>query len=219
MKIVKNILAFLGAVFILVTLAGMLKFNLGWLHDTGDVYVDSVVHSPYAGQEARGIKALSQADVGGLLEGSGTPFGGLAKPAELNGYPGPRHVLDAIEVGEFQATQEQTQQIKALYEEMKAQAIVLGKLIIDIENEIDKAFKNKTITADLLEKGVAESADAYSKLRVVHLKYHLQMVDILSSEQVVKYNELRGYTKDGGPCANIPEGHDAELWKQHNNCE
>ena len=63
---------------------------------SSEVEDESAIHSPYTGQEARGIKALSQDDIEGLLSGAGTPFGGMAKPAELNGYPGPRHVLDAI---------------------------------------------------------------------------------------------------------------------------
>jgi hypothetical protein len=178
----------------------------------------STIHSQYAGQETRGIKALSQDDIDGLLSGAGTPFGGMAKPAELNGYPGPRHVLDAIETSELEVSDEQKNKISNLYEEMKQEAIDLGKLIIDIENEIDKAFVNKTITEEFLERGVAESADAYSKLRVVHLKYHLYMVDILTPEQVTQYNDLRGYTSEN-PCKNTPEGHDPAMWKLHNNCE
>jgi len=47
--------------------------------------------SSYAGQEQRAIKALSPQDVKMYLEGHGM---GFAKAAELNHYPGPRHVLD-----------------------------------------------------------------------------------------------------------------------------
>ena len=81
---------------------------------------ESAVDSPYAGQESREIKALSQQDIEGLLAGAGTPFGGMAKPAELNGYPGPRHVLDAVEAGGFELTSEQQEQIEAVYEEMRS---------------------------------------------------------------------------------------------------
>jgi hypothetical protein len=78
---------------------------------------EGAIHSPYAGQELRGIKALSQEDIEGLLAGTGIPFGGMAKPAELNGYPGPRHVLDAVEAREFELTSGQQEQIEALYED------------------------------------------------------------------------------------------------------
>src|ERR1700757_2891750 len=46
---------------------------------------------PYAGQQKREIKALSEEDVAGYLGGAGM---GYAKAAELNGYPGPMHVLE-----------------------------------------------------------------------------------------------------------------------------
>lgn len=46
---------------------------------------------PYAGLETRQIKALSGEPVAELRAGEGM---GLALAAELNGYPGPRHVLD-----------------------------------------------------------------------------------------------------------------------------
>jgi hypothetical protein len=46
--------------------------------------------TPYAGQDARTIKALSEEDFAGLRKGEGM---GMAKAAELNGYPGPVHVL------------------------------------------------------------------------------------------------------------------------------
>lgn len=185
---------------------------------TSKISDESAIHSPYAGQEVRRIKALSQNDIEGLLAGAGTPFGGMAKPAELNGYPGPRHVLDAYDAGEFQLSNEQHEQIEALYEEMRSEAIELGENIIDIENEIDDAFTGKTITNSFLQEKVKESADLYGQLRFVHLKYHLSMVEILTPQQVEQYNELRGYTS-GNPCENIPEGHDPEMWKLHNNCE
>ena len=179
---------------------------------------ESAIHSPYAGQELRGIKALSQEDIEGLVAGTGTPFGGMAKPAELNGYPGPRHVLDAVEAGEFELTSGQQKQIEVLYEEMRLEAIELGQKIIDIEKTIDDAFVNGTITDQVLQEKVLESADLYGRLRIVHLKYHLSMVDILTPQQVAQYNDIRGYTS-GDPCENIPEGHDPEMWKLHNNCE
>jgi len=178
---------------------------------------ESAIHSPYAGQEIRGIKALSQEDIEGLLAGAGTPFGGMAKPAELNGYPGPRHVLDAVEAGEFELISGQKEQIEALYDEMLSEAIELGKKIVDIEKAIDDAFVSGTINEDLLQEKVLESASLYGQLRTVHLKYHLSMVEILTPQQVTQYNELRGYAS-GDPCETIPEGHDPELWKSHNNC-
>ena len=185
---------------------------------SSEVEDESAIHSPYTGQEARGIKALSQDDIEGLLSGAGTPFGGVAKPAELNGYPGPRHVLDAIEAGEFKVSDEQKENIEILYKEMRTEAIALGEKIIALEIAIDDAFSGETTTEEFLQEKVTQSAELYGQLRIVHLKYHLSMVEILTAEQVAKYNDLRGYTS-GDPCNNVPDGHDAEMWNQHNNCE
>lgn len=46
--------------------------------------------TPYAGQQTREMKAISDDDIAALLKGEGS---GMAKAAELNGYPGPAHVL------------------------------------------------------------------------------------------------------------------------------
>lgn len=181
---------------------------------------ESTVQSPYAGQETRTIKALPKEDIEGLLAGSGTPFGGMAKPAELNGYPGPRHVLDAVNAGELEVSDAQKKEIKALYEEMEPKAVKLGEKIVALEREIDTAFADNTMTREKLEKKVSESADLYGDLRTVHLSYHFPMMDILSEKQIAQYNELRGYTSEGDPCENIPEGvHDRETWKKHNDCD
>jgi hypothetical protein len=46
---------------------------------------------PYAGLEARSVKALSEQQIADLRAGRGMS---LALPAELNGYPGPLHVIE-----------------------------------------------------------------------------------------------------------------------------
>ncbi len=213
MKSNKTLSIAIGSVVIIVIIGIILQ-----QHQSTQTRNQSTVHSPYAGQETRGIKALSQNDVEGLLTGTGTPFGGMAKPAELNGYPGPRHVLDAHIAGELQLTDEQYTQTETIYEEMRADAIKLGKQIVDIEKEINDAFTDKQITNAFLQEKVEESANLYGQLRTVHLKYHLAMVEILTPQQVEQYNELRGYNS-GDPCINIPNGHNPEMWKLHNNCE
>jgi hypothetical protein len=49
---------------------------------------------PYAWEQTRAIKALSDEDIAALRQGEGMGMGmGMAKAAELNGYPGPVHVL------------------------------------------------------------------------------------------------------------------------------
>jgi len=38
----------------------------------------------------------------------------------------------------------------------------------------------------------------------------------LSTDQIDNYAVLRGYASD--PCSNVPDGHDATMWKRHNGC-
>lgn len=176
----------------------------------------SDIISPYVGEHVRDVTSLSTADIEGLKSGTGTPFGGMAKLAELNGYPGPRHVLDLTQSMEL--TDSQTKQIEQIYQKMNSEAIILGNKILSIEMELDEKFSDGSINENYLKEKIHESAEFYAKLRNVHLQSHLLMMDVLTPEQIQKYNELRGYTLDD-PCKNIPEGHDPEMWRLHNNCQ
>lgn len=65
----------------------------------------------YAEMQARANKALSAEQIDGLSHGKGM---GMAMPAELNGYPGPRHVLElASQLG---LSEEQRARTQALFE-------------------------------------------------------------------------------------------------------
>jgi hypothetical protein len=81
--------------------------------------------SAYAGQESRSIKSLSDDEINGLLAGSGM---GLAKAAELNGYPGPAHVLELA--SELDLTQVQRTATQALFASMQSKAAKLGAALV-----------------------------------------------------------------------------------------
>lgn len=168
--------------------------------------------SAYIGQERREIKSLSKSDIEELENGSGW---GLAKAAELNGVPGPAHLLEMkTEIG---LSQDQIGRIEILYQEMKRQATSLGSELIQLERELNTHFANRTITEELLRNLLEEIAQVQKQLRYAHLSTHLKTPDILTVEQIDQYNKIRGYFSDD-PCKNIPEGHDPEMWKRHNNC-
>ena len=168
--------------------------------------------SSYVGQEKREIKSLSESDSDELENGRGW---GLAKAAELNGVPGPAHLLEMkTEIG---FSQEQLGQIEILYQEMQQQAIPLGVKLIEYERALNTHFANRTISEELLREMLEKIAKVQEQLRYVHLSTHLKTPDILTAEQIDLYNKLRGYFSDD-PCKNIPEGHDPEMWKRHNNC-
>jgi hypothetical protein len=147
--------------------------------------------SPYAGQEIRNIKSLSDNDVQSLQNGTGEAFGGMAKLAELNGYPGPRHVLDMA--SQLQLTDRQRVEIELIYQNMSNKAKNIGVAIIALEQDMDRALANKTITEENLKLMLDKSGDLYGQLRFVHLSAHLDTVQMLTVEQVQMYNKIRGY--------------------------
>ena len=176
----------------------------------------SDLQSPYVGQEYRDIKSLSDKDIEALESGSGTAFSGLAKPAELSGYPGPKHVLEMKD--ELILSSSKREEIEELFERMNEEAKRLGAQIITIESKISEEFAGKTADLKSLEANLTKSASLYGQLRLTHLGAHLEMMDILSEKQVHEYITLRGYDLDD-PCQNVPDGHDPEQWRLHNDCD
>lgn len=144
--------------------------------------------SPYSGEERREIKALSGSDIAGLLSGKGM---GYAKAAELNGYPGPAHVLELAE--ELSLTADQRAESRAIFERMDMAAKDLGAEIVAAERTLDQAFEDKEIDESSLSKLVKRIGDFETSLRAIHLKAHLQQTEILDNRQIMKYMTLRGY--------------------------
>jgi len=173
---------------------------------------DHSYKSKYAGEEKREIKSLSETDIEELKNGKGW---GLAKAAELNGMPGPAHLLEMKD--EIDLSAKQIRSVEDLYKKMKQEAIPLGLELIDLERELNIHFANRTITNELLGVLLERVAQVQKKLQYVHLSTHLKTPNILTPEQITLYNKLRGYSSDD-PCKNIPKGHDPEMWKKHNNC-
>lgn len=138
--------------------------------------------------QVRPIKALSDNEVTDLRAGRGM---GLALAAELNGYPGPSHVLELDD--KLDLSSEQKDQIQGLFDSMKAEAMPLGAKLIDREAALDRQFSSYTVTPESVRSAITEIGAIQADLGTTHLKYHLQTIKILSPEQVRKYSSLRGY--------------------------
>ncbi|HVF48524.1 MAG TPA: periplasmic heavy metal sensor [Pyrinomonadaceae bacterium] len=151
-------------------------------------FAQSDAAKPYAGQDARALKALSAEEIESYLKGQGM---GLAKAAELNSYPGPRHVLELAAALKLSAQQRaRTQQI---FDAMHAEAVRLGGLIIEREKRLDALFVRREIDADKLRAATREIALLQGELRAAHLRAHLDMRSLLTPEQIKHYDQLRGY--------------------------
>lgn len=148
--------------------------------------------SPSAGEQAPEIKALSKSQIDGLLAGKGMGYG---KAAELNGYPGPAHVLELA--AELSLTAEQRKDTEAIFARMEAAAKDLGAELVAAERALDQAFKSKVIDGVSLSKLAKDIGNVESRLRATHLNAHLQQTRILSDHQIVKYMTLRGHNRDG----------------------
>jgi hypothetical protein len=144
--------------------------------------------SPYAGMQTRPIKALSEQQVADLKAGRGM---GLAMPAELNGYPGPLHVLELAD--KLSLSAEQRNAFQTMFASMKAEAVPLGEQLIALEGRLDRQFADRTVTPDTLAATTAEIAAVQGQLRNAHLKYHLTAADALTTDQRTTYAMLRGY--------------------------
>ena len=144
--------------------------------------------SPYSGMETRIVKALSDEQIADLEGGRGM---GLALAAELNGYPGPTHVLELAEA--LTLTSKQAARTRELVGQMKAETIQLGKRLLTEEAELDRLFAERMITTTRLTEMVRSIAEVRGALRAAHLRYHLDMVQLLNPEQVRRYSQLRGY--------------------------
>ena len=145
-------------------------------------------HSPYAGEESRAVKSLSPEDIAELRRGGGW---GLAKAAELNGMPGPVHLLELKD--QIPLTPEQVDAVTEIYERMRAQAIVEGERYIAHEQALEEAFRARTVTEEKLREMLGDIEGSRARLRFIHLAAHLGMPELLTDEQIARYNALRGY--------------------------
>lgn len=147
-------------------------------------------HSPYAGLEGREIKALSPEQIADLKAGRGM---GLALAAELNGYPGPRHVLELAH--ELALTADQHRRTSDLLEAMRRETGALGERLIEAERALDRLFAEKRATPQAVATAAESAGTIEGELRGAHLRYHLAMMEVLTPRQVQTYNHLRGYAR------------------------
>ncbi len=147
--------------------------------------------SPYAGEQSRNIKALSEREVAGLLQGQGA---GFAKAAELNGYPGPAHTLELKD--RLGLTPEQAVATASLMSAHQARARELGAALIAAERKLDEVFAGRRAGPAAVELATRDVALLHAQLRAEHLNTHIAQTALLSAEQVKRYGVLRGYADE-----------------------
>lgn len=146
-----------------------------------------------AAPAAAGIKTLPPEEQAALAGGHGA---GMAKAAELNGYPGPKHVLELAE--ELNLTAEQRQATEALFRDMQAKAAATGAEVLRREAELDRLYAERRAEPAAVAALVREIAALRGELRLIHLNAHFDMAQLLSPEQTQAYRRLRGRAAETG---------------------
>jgi Spy/CpxP family protein refolding chaperone len=157
--------------------------------------------SPYVGMSSASVPSLTTQEVDDLRAGRGL---GMARAAELNGYPGPRHVLDLqSQLDLDQRTIEQAQQ---LFQQMQSEAQPLGAQVVELEKSLGERFASQSIDESALPQQLDALAALMAQLRAIHLRAHIRMKALLTPQQVARYRELRGYlaSDSGAPTAGAP---------------
>lgn len=146
--------------------------------------------SPYADRydPAAAIRTLTPEEIAQIERGAGS---GFALPAELNGVPGPRHVLDlGHEIG---LSHEQRTRVQQIFDAMHAAVIPAGQRYLTSLRSLEEDFRAERLTEETLAERVAEVHRLEGELAALHLVAHLQTAQVLTAGQIAAYQRLRGY--------------------------
>lgn len=146
-------------------------------------------HTPPEAEGAGAPSGLTADEMADLLAGRGM---GLARPAELNSYPGPLHALELAD--SLALTDIQRERVEMARAQVVSQATALGAQVVEAERHLDALFASGEASVDDVSAAVMHIAALRGELRVTHLVAHLALREILSPEQVHAYDRLRGYT-------------------------
>ena len=147
------------------------------------------------------IVGLTADEVAELRAGQGM---GQSRVADAQGYPGPRHVLDAAGAGALVLSSAQAARVREIYQTMASKAQRLGGLVLDAEEDLAHAFRDGGVDTTNIQARVERIAVLRGELRAVHLRAHLETRALLDATQIARYMTLRGYTPDDG---SPPTGH------------
>lgn len=151
---------------------------------------ESSAHSPDAKayNPDVAIRSMTAEEIEQIRQGRGAS---LALPAELNGVPGPRHVLDLAD--ELALTDDQRVNIEVIFRQFQSAVIPAGDHYLAAVQTLEEAFRSQKVTAGNLPELVEEVSRLEGELVAIHLLAHLSTAQALNAEQIATYNRLRGY--------------------------
>ena len=101
------------------------------------------------------------------------------------------HVLENADALKLSGAQREA--LQSLMKIHKNQARGLGAEVVRLEHELDRMFRERTVTEAAVDAKLAEIAAAQARLRGSHLKTHLATTALLAPGQIESYVKLRGY--------------------------
>jgi Spy/CpxP family protein refolding chaperone len=138
--------------------------------------------------------SLSQSQVpldrGALLNGE---EGVMGKVADLHGYPSPKQVLDLAAT--LKLTDGQITRIREIYRDMMTRVKQLGKEIVQIEEELNTAFKSSLVTEGSVSDDTQAIGRLRGRMRGVFLTAHIQTKRVLTKDQVELIKSLNSAPK------------------------
>jgi uncharacterized protein (DUF305 family) len=134
------------------------------------------------------IRALSAEEIRQIRAGEGA---GLARAAELNGLPGPRHVLELAD--ELSLTPAQKARARNIWNRMRARAVPAGAWYLRAQENFERDLRLGRVGPREVTRRVSAVNQRLSALQAAHLAAHFEMRGALTPAQVRRYNELRGY--------------------------
>ncbi|MEM7693615.1 MAG: hypothetical protein AAF318_04135 [Pseudomonadota bacterium] len=143
--------------------------------------------APYAGAHEQAIAALPASRIEALRRGEGL---GYALSAELNGWPGPLHVLELAQT--LRLSPDVVEDVRAIRQGMLAKAIPLGEALIAAEVSLDDLFDGDA-QPSAVSAATQKAARIEAQLRAVHLNAHLKTAPLLTRHQRMLYARARGY--------------------------
>ncbi|HMB37963.1 MAG TPA: hypothetical protein VKO85_02715 [Wenzhouxiangellaceae bacterium] len=146
-----------------------------------------------SGQHGNRHQSMQAREFSNLRQGRGM---GMGRVAGVNGYPGPRHVLEHAEALEL--TEGQIERSGELMARVKTRAPELGNQIVDAEKRLEAMFAEGSINAAKMDSLLLEIAELRAHLRSLHLTAHLDQAAVLTEAQLEKFKTLQSAAETDG---------------------
>ncbi|MEM7053218.1 MAG: hypothetical protein AAF446_01590 [Pseudomonadota bacterium] len=139
------------------------------------------------------LQAMPERRFNGLLEGRGM---GLARIANMKGYPGPMHVLEMAE--QLGISDEQRAQTEQIMQRMRSTAKQRGRELIEAERRLEALFDGGLVQPSAVDAALLEIGMLQAQVRAAHLHAHIEQARVMTLSQIERYTELRASWREAG---------------------